>query len=269
MARKKKQEAGMAGAPLWLVTYSDMVTLLLTFFILLLSFSTLDNKKLKVAIGSLRGALGVMESQSGIVGTQPSVISPPISEVSYPVVSQRVTRQEEIIKLKKDVSENPQTSDVETALTERGIILTILDSVLFEPGRAQLLPSAYPVFEELGRIIQPIQAEIRIAGHTDDTPVPAASISLYPSNWELSTARAMSVLRHFVNQEKIEPAKLSVAGYGKYHPRESNETPEGRRRNRRVEIIIEPVAPLPEALQGQLLPGQELLPSDDLPHVMR
>ncbi len=269
MAGRKKQQEGEAGAPLWLVTYSDMVTLLLTFFILLLSFSTLDNRKLKVAIGSLRGALGVMDQQPGMGGAQPSIIIPPISEVQYPEMSNKISKREDIVKIKAKVAQNPITSQVETALTDKGIILTIMDSVLFESGQAFLVPTAFPVLSEIGSIISSLNADVRIAGHTDDTPVSGESLALYPSNWELSTARAMSVLRYFVNQEQIDPRNLSVGGYGSYRPRVSNETPEGRRQNRRVEIIIEPLIPPPPSLSSPFLPGQEPLPSDDLPHSMR
>lgn len=269
MAGRKKEEEGQAGAPLWLVTYSDMVTLLLTFFILLLSFSTLDNRKLKVAIGSLRGALGVMDQQPGMGGAQPSIIVPPITEVQYPDTSNKISKREDIIKIKEKVAQNPITSQVNTALTERGIVITLLDSVLFTSGRADLLESARPVLSEIGSILSSLNADIRIAGHTDDTPISAESLALYPSNWELSTARAMSVLRYFANEEQINPRYLSVAGHGSYRPRVSNETPEGRRQNRRVEIVIEPLIPPPASFNSPFLPGQEPLPSDDLPHSMR
>lgn len=265
MLNRSNTEEDQPGAPLWLVTFSDLMTLLLTFFILLLSFSTLDNRKLKIAIGSLRGALGVMEDNAASISVEPSAIDIPIPEVNYPQFSRRVLTREEIENIEKIVDEAKISSDIEVGVTEHGVVLTLLDNVVFEPGTATLSPQAYPILRDCAQIIGSVESLVRIEGHTDDTPVLGEFLSRFPSNWELSIARAASVLRYFLNEEWMDPSQFSISGYGKYRPREPNDTPEGRLKNRRVEIVIQPVKRPPPALRSPLLPGQQLLPSDDLP----
>ncbi len=116
----------------------------------------------------------------------------------------------------------------------RGVVVTFSDSVLFASGAAELKPEIYSVLEKLSKLLSSVPGNVAIEGHTDNVPIAS---SKYSSNWELSTARAASML-HFFIQKGIDPAKYSIAGYAEFRPLESNATDEGRQKNRRVEIVI-------------------------------
>jgi chemotaxis protein MotB len=225
--KKKKEDTPPPGAPAWMVTFSDMTTLLLTFFVLLLSMATLDQKKIKEALGSLQGALGVLESgQKTEVGKEEI-----LSRLEF--VEQAKQNQSRMLSgIRNYIDQANLSSAVSVVKTEKGISVRIMDSVLFESGSADLLNSAKPILEKLAGIIKDSPYYIMIEGHTDDIPI---STTRFPSNWELSTARAISVAKYFISLG-IKPDIFSVAGYAEYHPIVPNITPENRARNRRVEI---------------------------------
>ncbi len=243
--RDKKGDEGGGGCPAWMATFSDLMSLLLTFFVLLLSMASLDQKKIKEALGSLQGALGVLE---GGFKTEVSkeLIMPSVGiEPPKKLVMERVKRwayrrikpgkgkafrnREGYIK-----SKETERGPVEVRETKEGIVISMVGGVLFDPGDAQLKPEGKKLLDELVPLIKQLGYPIRIEGHTDNTPVVGGK---YKSNWELSVARAISVLRYFISKG-LDPKKMSVAGYGPYKPLYPNDTPEHRARNRRVDIVI-------------------------------
>jgi len=131
-------------------------------------------------------------------------------------------------KLKKD-------EEIRAGLTKDGILLHIDSRLLFQAGAAGINPEAIPVLDKIAEILRSNQASVRIEGHTDNIPIHTAH---YPSNWELSTARAVNVLRYFIENKKINPARFSAVGYGPTRPIASNDTPQGRAKNRRVTILL-------------------------------
>lgn len=147
--------------------------------------------------------------------------------------------QEAMELLEKRLKKEIDDKEVSLQMAERGLVITFVAEVLFDSGKAQIRSEAYPVLDKVARVIREkvYDREIGIEGHTDNEPI---KYSGWKSNWELSTARATSVLHYMVDNGKLDPKKLSAIGYGEYRPIASNETKEGRQKNRRVEIVIIP-----------------------------
>jgi chemotaxis protein MotB len=232
MSRKKaKKENGGSGggAPGWMVTYGDLMSLLLTFFVLIVSFSSIELRKFQKAMGSLKGALGVLPKEQSVT-YQVEPIMPQLTDFQKRRIQKVISQMRNMIK-----SEGLQ-QDVALDATDNGIIIRIDSPVLFEVGEAALKPQAYKILDKVLELTQDWSNSIRVEGHTDNQPIHTAQ---YPSNWELSTARALSVLRFFLGHGHIEPQRLAAVGYGEYHPLVPNTTPQNRAINRRVEIYIE------------------------------
>ncbi|SHJ05803.1 OmpA family protein [Lutispora thermophila] len=228
--RKRKVDSGGGGTAPWMNTYADMMTLLLCFFVLLFSFATIDAQKFESIIQSLQGSLGVLDS--GIV-----VDMTPI-EATFPgSLNNQETEEFSRIYQQVDnfIKENDLENNVTLVLNERGLLIRMLDATLFDSGKAEIKDEAKYIIEKISDVIKESGKNIRIEGHTDNVPIHTYR---YPSNWELSTARAVNVLRYLVEVKNVEPWRLSAVGYGEYHPIDTNSTPEGRQNNRRVDILI-------------------------------
>lgn len=224
---KHKEEDQPKGAPAWMVTYGDMMTLLLTFFVLIVSFSSMDQAKFKAAISSIQQGLGIWPDASGIM---PELIL-------FNTQAQRAEESQEIIDQVVEQLAESNIDQVEIYNTPAGIRLIISDPVLFETGRAEIKPEFRRLLTNISEIIGGRDfSEVRVEGHTDNVPI---RTDQYPSNWELSAARALNVVKVMAFDGGLSPAVLSGVGYGQYRPRTTNDTPEGRAQNRRVEIWIE------------------------------
>ena len=226
-ARKKKQEEG--GTADWALSYGDMMTLLCTFFILIVSFSTTELIKFRKAMGSMRGSMGVLLEQDGA-----SIIPKNNSSMV------KSSSQNQAVQLMKEfemkVFQLEMENGVEIEMKKEGFNIRLNDDLVFSPGTADLNPSMYPVLDDLGLLIHFYSKNVRVEGHTDNLPM---YTSRFGSNWELSSARAISVVRYFVNRLGIDPTRFAASGCGQYRPLLPNTTPENRRKNRRVEIFIE------------------------------
>lgn len=159
-------------------------------------------------------------------------------------------------ELEKSLEQEIREKLVTVAMLKRGLVLTFVSEVLFDSGKAIIKPEAYDVLGRVSTVLNKTVANrnVAIEGHTDNEPI---KYSGWKSNWELSTARATSVLHHLIDKEEVSPERLSATGYGEYSPVASNDTKEGRQKNRRVEIII-----LPEVIskvKGEMLEGKENL----------
>ena len=233
MAGKKRHKAEDkgSGAPLWMITYGDMMTLLLCFFVLLFSFSTLDLVKFRSVIVELQGALGVL-SGGPMVLNLGDIPAKQITE--NPSAS---TRQMEEIQdqIQEKVAEEGLGGSIQTTLDERGLMIRFTDTVLFDLGKANIKPEAIPVLGVVAEEIAAVSNAVRVEGHTDPTPIHTAE---FPSNWELSTARATAIVHFMIESGGIPPDRMSAAGFAFYHPVAPNNTPENRTRNRRVDVII-------------------------------
>ncbi len=235
MAKKCKCECPEC-MPEWLATFGDLMSLLLCFFVLLLSMSTMDAKKVEEAVGSLAGALSVLEG-----GTQTEVsrnrnqIATPIEKTQE--TAKTVNKLSQAIQEFKQFTKGGQGPAITLEEGEEGFFIRLPADITFKPGSAEITDEDSLLFlKRISLIIKeylPKNIEIQIKGFTDNIPPPPTSP--YSDNWELSAARALSVLKILI-KDGVNPKQLSAAAYGEYHPIASNDTPQGRAKNRRVEI---------------------------------
>jgi len=269
VARGRKKGEGQEGPAAWIVTFADLMSLLLTFFVLLLSFSTMEEKKVKEALSSLRGALGVLPKSD-----QP--ISRPVPRLSMPKPVRKEQTKAKIGKLRQEIRSKGLEKQVNVSEKDRGIVnIRLPASLLFRSGSADLLESSYPILQEVAELldhyVEFYDPDFRIEGHTDDVPISVELQSVFPSNWELSTARALSCMWFFTRQADLDEQRFGVAGFGSNKPLyRPLELPGNRRRNRRVEIVVIPKKNIEEAESSDSSPGgqgmdHQLMPSDDVP----
>lgn len=239
MANQLPPEPEKDNSERWLLTYSDLITLLLVFFIVLYTISQQDAAKFQAVAESLNSAL---TGSKEVVGQSPGISQIPGNNGFHLDVSnaeKEKAEQNRLKEIKKEVEELAKKeglqSSISVTLEERGVAIRIVDRVLFESGYADLTPQADKILRSIAKILYSSQGQyIRIEGHTDNVPITGR----FASNWELSSSRATNVLRLFIDKSGINPRILSAVGYGEYRPIASNNTEEGRSKNRRVEIVI-------------------------------
>ena len=222
-------------APEWIVTFSDIVSLLVTFFIMLLTWSTLETEKFEMIAGSLQGALGVTSAatdrtalmrkdqlrtqRSDNQGTdEPPDVKPAADPFEFMT-----------IRLKRELGEAIDFEKIDT-----GHRIRITAGSLFAAGSAELTPTCRRGLDALARALAPRYNPIRVEGHTDGSFRPS---SRYPTAWALSVARAVTAAR-YLSRAGVEPERLSVAGYGDHRPAFRGPSPALQARNRRVEIVV-------------------------------
>ena len=233
MAKRKKEEAGKKGAPEYMLTYGDMMTLLLCFFVMLLAMSQIDENKFKVAASSFQNAF------SGVLEQLPTI---PIHEdILIPRMGgdeQNKKMAIEAAKAIRKVVKNENLEDaIKVSVTDRGIAVKISDPLGFDVGKAEIKSEFESILSKMIPIIGKIpDNEIRVEGHTDNTPIHTKE---FPSNWELSAARALNVVKFLFRKGGIHPSRLSAVGYGEYRPVVPNSSKENKQKNRRIEIYIE------------------------------
>jgi chemotaxis protein MotB len=233
MPPKKKPEEPKKGAPAYMNTWADMVTLLMCFFILILAMSTIDPARFNAVANSFQNAFsGVLESFPTVLVTR-DVYIPRMGgdQQNKRMAIDAVNRVRNIVK-----RENLEDA-VRVHVTESGMAIKLADPVGFESGSADLNPHLHNMLRDVSRIINEApRTLVRVEGHTDNVPIRSAR---FPSNWELSAARALSVVRFMAREGGVDPATLSAIGYGEYRPLAPNNTAENRRRNRRIEIYVD------------------------------
>lgn len=239
---------GHASSERWLLTYADLITLLLAFFIILYAMSKSDYHKVSDLSRSMSSAFHATSGGSKDVmpPADPNVLPGGFSVLPE---SAQMMQMQELVE-KKIIKENGKDAmkDVTTTVNERGLVISLASSAFFESGDATLRPETIGVLKSVAALLNAAGKNIMIEGHTDNTPIHTA---MYPSNWELSTARATSVVKWLITTYHLPPDRLSAAGYGEYHPLVANTTPENRTKNRRVDIVI-----LRSDLRGQRPGGQ-------------
>lgn len=269
MAKRTRVEEQEPGAPGWMVTYGDLMSLLLTFFVLLLSFATLEERKVKEAISSLKGALGVLPQSKA----QQAIPDPLPPSVVKPIRDEAV--KERIKRLHREIHAQGLDRQVQVGEQEQGILnIRLSSSLLFRSGSAEILPSAYPVLEDVAELLREhmgrYDSDVRVEGHTDDVPISPALARTFPSNWELSVARSLSIMHFLTDRTALPVDHFGVAGYGPHRPlRSPIELEENRKYNRRVEIVAIPrqnVEYAPETTSsGSEGTRHQPIPRDDLP----
>ena len=243
MARKQKHEEHV-NHERYLISYADIMTLLTALFIVLFAMSDVNEEKMKQVAVSFQEALYGEASGELLnleMGKNPEIRKPTEATPAEMKMMKSVAEQNELRKLKEKIDEKIEEekieSKVKTEITKDGLKIVLTDEILFESGSAILKKDFLSILKTITVVIQEVDNPVQISGFTDNIPI---STARYPSNWELSTDRAVSVLRYILtNDKKIDPMRFSAAGYGEYQPIASNATKEGRETNRRVEILIE------------------------------
>lgn len=228
MAPKKKSENPPPGAPLWMTSYGDMVTQILIFFVMLFTFSSIDAARFRELAISLQSAF--KGGTSFLTGGQSITV-----ENMGPTRANLAQLTEAMHQIMNIVETSGLKGKVETSINERGLVISIKDSTFFDLGKADLKPKSRQILDNIGKALKDLPNQIRIEGHTDNLPI---NTPQFPSNWELSTARATTVLRYLVENVGLRPEKMSAVGYGEFRPLFPNDTEDHRARNRRVDIVV-------------------------------
>ena len=242
MARKRKPQISHDNHDRWLITYADLITLLLIFFVVMYAMSKIDIAKYEVLAQALKAEFmksdTFMPLNSGVIGT----LNPGKGEQGNEVKKNgdNGKAEQELQDLMNVVNayirENQLEDKVKVADTPRGIAITMNDLFLFDLGKADLRPEAYPVLDKLASLFPSLNAKVSIEGHTDNLPL--ATGSVFRDNWGLSSARSLSVLRYFLYNAKLDPHQFISTGYADTMPVAPNDSDENRQKNRRVEIVV-------------------------------
>ncbi len=273
---KRRQEDPPAGSPAWMATFSDLMNLLLCFFVLLFSMSTVDEEKYNQLVASMSSAFSILNGGATAIG-EGILISNGVSQLneldkyinSTGKTADSTTESEDLEEyeggqvseeekfeqmlgeieahnlkvneqlaeiVEETVTESKMEEQIEVTFTSQYVMLSLKGALLFDSGEASLREESLPVMEKVAVILERYAGStIEIEGHTDTVPMNGAK---YANNNELSSARALSVFDYLVENTSLDPADIKHAGRGEYVPVADNSTPEGRARNRRVEIRI-------------------------------
>ncbi|MBP3458303.1 MAG: flagellar motor protein MotB [Lachnospiraceae bacterium] len=258
MARKKKEEEQAPGSPAWMATFSDLMNLLLCFFVLLFSMSSLDVEKWQQVAASFSENFSIFSSGATAIGdgilisngvSQLNELDDYINSTGKTADSDRqvnelkefeekqLAESERLAEqIEEAVDESEFANEIDVDFTSQYVSLTLNGALLFDSGSAELKEESKPLMDKIGQLLaRYAQSTIEIEGHTDNVPIHNAK---YADNNELSSFRALSVFNYFMETTYLDPAMIKHSGRGEYVPVADNSTPEGRARNRRVEIKI-------------------------------
>jgi chemotaxis protein MotB len=237
-----KNSDGSPGAG-WEIIYTGFILIFLCFFIMLSAFSTIEQAKVMQFVRSFANAVSILpwgaKFESGL-----SVLPE-----SPDIVDQQADMAKIFEELEAFSTKLKFEDQIKLAFTQEGLAMRLSEQALFDLGVAAISPQADPLLEKIGAIVARTPYFIRIEGHTDNLPI---HTEIFPSNWELSTARAVTVLRYFIQTHNINPQRLAAVGFGEFQPLVPNDTPANRAQNRRVEIIFIKQDPQQTAIEGNL-----------------
>ncbi|OGP64601.1 MAG: hypothetical protein A2170_13670 [Deltaproteobacteria bacterium RBG_13_53_10] len=298
--KRKKHEEEHENTERWLVSYADFITLLFAFFVTMYAISRVDGEKLGSAVQSLQRALGsVIAVQStqrnpGVFAAnmpQRLQITPIDGGKGYPSRSE-IENFEKLIKeiqtkmygLSQHGNGNQKAGDLGKGLEDmgndlrslngdqikfiiekRGLVIRVSERLFFESGDASIRSDFIPMLNVFARAFENVPNHIRVEGHTDSVPI---NTPKFPSNWELSTARATTIIRYLLGNFNLKQERLSATGYAEFHPIESNRTPEGRLQNRRVDFVVMSNKEMEDEPQGPsplVTPSEKMEPSTQDP----
>lgn len=249
----------------WLVSYADFITLLFAFFVVMFASSQVDQRKVGKLARAVQMAfqeLGVFNAmgyslpatKSGSVPDSVQMLEPFQSSTKISVLvsapNPSPDPEEEVRNIRQQfqnlISEGAESAKdgerlpsldekIQMRIDHRGLIISLAETAFFDSGSAVVRPASYPLLDQMGRALKALPNYIRIEGHTDNQPIRSGQ---FPSNWELSTARATFISNYLIKRSGYPPQKLAIAGYGEYHPMTSNATAQGRAMNRRVDVVV-------------------------------
>jgi chemotaxis protein MotB len=233
ISRNECQAPDPAG---WLIPFNDLITLLMVFFVLLFAIGNINVHQSEKLFGSLRGALGVL-LEGKKVDVQPVVPIQPTAPEAREVSADDSRTDSRLSDASRnamdDLANEPEITVIQTP---KGLFISLSDGILFQSGLSELRPEGYPILNKLIQVINSNMLAVRIEGHTDNVAIRSGR---FPSNWDLSIARAVHVVKYFIDTGEIAPQRLSAVGYGESKPLYPNNSPANRGKNRRVEIILE------------------------------
>jgi chemotaxis protein MotB len=231
------------GAPRWVVTFGDLMSLLLCFFVLLLSFSEMDRQKYKMVAGSMAKAFGIQrETKANDSPKGATMVSLSFDQDLVPqhkreeyIALQAMEALGQELKKALEGKLKGLEDKVEIEVNGNQTMIRLQGGATFDSGRARIKPTMVPILDEIGRRLKTTDGDIIIAGHTDNVPIYGGR---FESNLKLSIGRAAEVAEFMIDQVGIPPDRISTMGFGKYRPAYTNDTEEGREKNRRVEIVL-------------------------------
>lgn len=235
----------------WLVSYADFITLLFAFFVVLYASSQMDKRKVVQVSAAIKGAfeqLGAFSGNAEVLAQRPldsTVPAPGPASAPVPVAGNPFP---DVDKLRHDLQdalgEQIQKHEIEIHATPEGLVVSLREIGFFNSGDATLLPEGRATLTRIAGVLNKKGFQIRVEGNTDNVPIHTGR---FKSNWELSTTRATEVVALLVEQHDFDPKLISAAGYSEYRPVGSNSTEEGRKQNRRVDLVIVAHSPLTQA----------------------
>lgn len=239
VVRRKPPEdpPGDEGLPAWMATFADMVTLLLCFFVLLLSFAEQSEEKYRDALGSLKGAFGVKQIRAVSDDMAQFNTSKTASELAAKISHDERLLLGVVMRIKSLIEDDDVELKEGTGVTadRDGVIFSASSSAMFEPGSAKLEKGAERILDKVIKVLKDYKLNLVVRGHTDDRPI---STKQFPSNWELSAARAAVALDYVVNEGGIEISRAKAVGYADTRPAAPNDSQENRKKNQRVEFYL-------------------------------
>jgi chemotaxis protein MotB len=250
MARRRRHQAH-ENHERWLVSYADFITLLFAFFVVMFASSQADKSKAQQFSAGLNEALegsgtaGIVAKVAKVLGGTVDDVGQGNAQMKGPGGAQRATKNsppEEVLelipsleRLGKELRREIAQGKLELSLEPRGLVVSLRQAAFFPSGEDVIDPATYPIVEKIAATLNALDNRVRMEGHTDSVPIRTGR---FPSNWELSSSRGIAMLRLLTDRFEVDPMRLSVTGYADTVPVASNETDEGRTRNRRVDIVI-------------------------------
>jgi chemotaxis protein MotB len=247
----------------WLVSYADFMTLLFALFVVLFASSHHDKKAIQSVSKAVKNGFQEMGafSSSDSAAENARIAGPTSTGEAQPSTvpaNAGIDMLELQRKLHKALGKEIERQEVVLRMTPEGFVISLHELGFFDSGQAQLMPGAGDKVKRIAEVLMQYGLDMRVEGHTDDVPIHNAQ---FASNWDLSTARAMAVAMMLLNESGVDPKRMSIAGYAQYHPSAGNDTPEGRRANRRVDIVVvSGTSPSPAKSSG--LPAAALQPAN-------
>lgn len=250
MALKKEPEKH-ANHERWLVSYADFITLLFAVFVVLYAMGQSDKKKVEEVMQAIQQSFGMSTAGAApkvnVIPSQAITVIPSLKpEIKVAPIGRTRSGQAKMRAEEKDfrqiksaveaylVKQGAQTK-VTLEITRRGLIVSLKEAGFFNSGQANIKPEAYELINTIAEVMTQYNNPLRLEGHTDNIPISTAQ---FPSNWELSTARATNGLKYLLRNFDIDPNKISATGYAEFRPIADNATPEGRAKNRRVDLLM-------------------------------
>jgi chemotaxis protein MotB len=245
-AKKKKEPEKEPKLERWLVSYADFITLLFAVFVMLYAMSIVDQKKMREVRASIQASFSGGQASSAaisLVGDKDFGLVPPVlnrpAELQLQEDGLSSVEAQEFTRITKEIQDNlleyGAQEEVQLTISDRGLVISLKEAGFFPSGTARIQTEALPLLDRIVASISRYANTLRIEGHTDNVPVNSA---VFPSNWELSTARANSLVHYLIEKHGFMGNKLSVTGYAEYRPIADNGSEEGRKLNRRVDIVI-------------------------------